>query len=484
MFPENGYNIKTEEKGINDLVSDVNDKKLSDKSSVGKRFFQIDFIKTICIIIVIAGHTLDRYFPLESLWQIIQPIPLFLLIMGFNYGNSFKKRNYHKISEIYSFQYFKRAFWRLIFPLLLINLICFIIDLICVFFTGWHVNGWSSTQVSTWRNVSWGDTNIDYTPMNLFYFLIGAPYFPGPGEFYVVIAIQFILIFPLIYKLFDKNPILGLFACYTIDLGFQLIAGNVPLVSNFFDDYSFLFCGNILRYMSIIGLGIWFVNNHNLFSKKNIFIIILAIPALFLLMIVYWGDIILPESFINSEFFNSIFTSPPIVTFGYDLKIFRTYPWWGKANLFTYFFPAFIFLLLMKVLPSELNKDKPRSQSITRFFEKYSKLTYHILLVQIVYFFINIPIMNDISISINQNMYQAFIQPITEPYGIITSWQLTNNPDLLSFNASICVSLIKLFLIFINCSATFSLAIIFYNIDTGLQRNLKKIKRKKYKNFT
>ncbi len=471
--------VKIEEKEVKYFISEINDKNLSNKTSVGKRFFQIDVMKTICIICVIGVHTLSTYTKYDALWQALQPVPLFFVILGFNMGNSFRKKNLHKLSDMYSFSYFKRMFWRLIFPLLLINLICFIIDLLVISLTGYHANGWSSTQL---QPVSWGETNLDfgtgnyrptYTYVNIIYILIGTPYFPGPGEFYIVILMQFILIFPLIYKLFERNPILGLISCYIIEISFQLITGSPDLpVGQFFDDHTFLFCGSIFRYMSVIGLGIWFVNNHDLFSKKNFFVIIMAIPAVCILILVYWGNFFFP-SLLDNPILADIFKHPAAGSSGYAIKIFRTFPWWEKANLFTYFWPALLFLIFMKVLPSELNKDKPISKSISKFFEKYSRLTYHILLVQIVYFFISIPIYQYVSISINESFYKAFILPIVEPYGITSEWDIQSTQ--ISLEASIGISIMRLIAVFINCAVTFTLAIGFYKFEQGIQKNLKKI---------
>ncbi len=136
--------IEEEEEEINHIAPKINNSNFSDKSSVGKLFFQIDVLKTVCIILVVQTHTFGRFFPIEFIWQVINPVNLFFIIMGFNYGNSFKKRNLYKLSDMYSFLYFKRMFWRLIFPLLLINLISFIIDLISVSFTGYHIHCWAT----------------------------------------------------------------------------------------------------------------------------------------------------------------------------------------------------------------------------------------------------------------------------------------------------------------------------------------------------
>ncbi len=452
---------ESQEEKIEDIASNINNNEFSDNSNIGKRFFQIDIMKTICIIIVISMHTFHRFFPIEFLWVIIRPVSLFFIILGFNYGNSFKRKNLHKLSELYSFQYFKKMFLRLVFPLLLINLICFIIDLIIVLITGFHVNNWSITQLDY---VSWGKTNLISNPMNLFYFLIGTPYFPGPGEYYIVILMQFILIFPLIYKIFDKNPILGFIFCYLIDLCFQLIAGQIPVMRDFFDNNTFLFTANIFRYFSLIGFGLYFVNNTELFSKNNLFIWPMFIFSLYSLSGygLFYGIPLLP----NEMYSNFLFEFVPYYKV-FLIKYFYTNPLWGGANLFNYPYDAFVFLLFMKIFPSQLNKDKLRNQSISRFFKKYSRLTYHILLVQIVYFFVTIPIDYGISIGINNSLYDAFIAPIIAANG--------GDINLITINVATIIILMRAFTVFLNCAVSFSLARIFYNIDISLQKYLKKI---------
>ncbi len=305
--------------------------------------------------------------------------------------------------------------------------------------------------------------------MNVIYFLLGNPYFPGPGSYYVVILIQFILLFPLIYKLFEINPIFGFICCYLIELSFQLFTRQVPIVRELFDDYTYLYSANIFRYFSIIGFGLYFINNSNLFSKKNLFIWPLLFISLYSLMGcgIFWGNSILPDWMYP----NLLFESEGGLFY---IKYFYRKPWWGIANLINYPFDAFIFLLCMMILPSELNKDKPRHQSISRFFKKYSKLTYHILLVQIVYFFINIPIIYGVSIGINGSLFDVFIQPFVDPYGITAPWE---DFSVVSFNIAILIILTRIFVIFLNCAVTFTLAKIFYNVDIGIQRNLKYIRK-------
>ncbi len=423
-------------------------------------------MKVICIICVVAIHTLGWFFPIDSLWQIIQPVPIFFIILGFNRANSFKRNNLQNLYEIYSFKYFKNMFIRLVFPLILINLICFLIDIILFFPTGFHINGWSNTYNGI---VSWGATSTSAGPVSIFYFLIGAPYFPGPGSFFVLILMQFILIFPLVYKLFIKSPLAGLILCFLIDLGFQFAAPYISL----FDEYHFLFSGIILRYISVIGLGIWFTSNKKLFSRQNLFVIIFAVPAFFILLCFYWGIYFLPEFVLNNPIFNAIFKTDGA---GYSLQLFRTYPWWGKANPLTYCFPALIFLLFINILPHKLNEKKLISRSIYRFFKKYSKLTYHIFLVQIVYFFINIPVSQGYSVSVNESFFESFIRPLVRPFRIKHSWEF--DFSLLNRSATFEVILLKLLIIFVNILLISLLAFGFYKIESFLKKPLERTVRK------
>ena len=74
-----------------------------------ERYFQVDFLKAIMIFLVIFDHTI----PWEvkggmgvALWERIS-IPVFLVIMGFNMGLSFRRRGETSLKKIYSRNYFK-----------------------------------------------------------------------------------------------------------------------------------------------------------------------------------------------------------------------------------------------------------------------------------------------------------------------------------------------------------------------------------------
>ena len=326
--------------------------------------------------------------------------------------------------------------------------------------TSYHVYGWSETELGV---ISWGETNRppdSYTNVNFYFLLIGAPFLPGPGSYFIVLIIQFAIIFPLIYKLFVRNPFIGLISCYIIELSFQLIANYIP-----FGGLHFLFSGCILRFISAVGLGVWFVNNHNLFAKQNLFVIILTPLSIFLLLCSHNSLLnIFPASFFNPNIFEPMYYNPN----NYGLTFFQNFPWWPNTNLFVYFYPALVFLIFMKILPSKLNENKPLSQKTQIFFKSFSKVTYHILLVQGVFFMISIPLSSTYwdSIMIPEDIYGTIIEPITA--GI-------TDVNLLSFQRYISYMIAKIFFYIIIVAIVIVIALCFYVFESSIRKGCKKI---------
>jgi len=326
--------------------------------------------------------------------------------------------------------------------------------------TSYHIFGWSETELGF---ISWGGTNLDpnsYTNVNFYYLLLGAPFFPGPGSYFIVLIIQFALIFPLIYKLFDKNPILGLISCYIIELSFQLIANYIP-----FGGLHFLFSGCVLRFLSAIALGVWFIYNSDLFSKHNLFVILLTPLSIFLMLFTHNHLLhLFPASFFNPDIFNPMFYTPD----NYGLRFFNTFPWWANTNLFMYFYPALVFLIFMKVLPSKLNENNPISQKTENFFKSFSKITYHILLVQTVFFMVSIPLSSTYwdRLMIPEDIFDTIVEPIRA--GI-------TNVNLLSSQRFISYAIAKTFFYIVIVAIVIAIALCFYLFESGLRKGFKKI---------
>jgi len=114
---------------------------------------------------------------------------------------------------------------------------------------------------------------------------------------------------------------------------------------------------NVLLFLSATGMGIWFSKNHNLFSKKNIFVWILF-PIILVYMIAW-------------DFF------------GFRLAIDGAEIIRGDYNYLTYLYSAFIFLIALKLIP-----QNPKTK-IAKIFSTVSGATFHIYLVQDIYFSIS-----------------------------------------------------------------------------------------------
>ena len=334
--------------------------------------------------------------------------------------------------------------------------------------TSLHISGWSNEQFSY---VSWGPSNIPdtfvlYQPANPYYLLLGMPYFPGPGAYFVTLILGFAFVFPLIYYLFDKNPMLGLISCFIIEFCFQLIADYIP-----YGGLHYLFDGCIIRFLSAIGMGVWFVYNHDLFAKRNLFVILLFPLSLFLSLISHNAilDIFPPSFFENLEFLfeRAPYSQPP---YNYGLKFFRLYPYWININLFVFFFPALIFLIFMKILPSKLNENKKISQKTQNTVKFLSKLTYHILLVQIVYFFIQIPLStaNWDYFLFNRVLFDAMLDPFSAGVDM----------NMMTADRYLGLFIAKCFFYFISVVIVISLSLCFYLIESGIRKGCKKIGEK------
>ncbi len=467
MLQENNRSDESYQ-NIDPVIDNINNKPNFNESSKKKYYFQIDVMKTICIICVVAIHNVGRYmFPIERFWQVLQPIPLFLIISGFNFANSFKRQNLHKLKEMYTFKYLSKCFWRVIFPLLLINLLCIIMDMIAVSITSYHIYGWSNPEL--WF-VSWGDNNSgfpDVSSPSISDIIMGSPIFPGPGTYYIPILIQFVVFFPLIYKLFERSPIIGLLHCFIIEIIFQLLIA--PNIVEPVGDNNLFFCGNMLRYLSAIGFGIWFVNNHDILSKRNLPIVVMSVISLFILLAFFFGDIWFPwlDDFRivgYNVFKRNIFTN-----YGFSLSFLRTEPWWGKANFLTYFYPALWFLIFMKILPSNPNPNNKIKKGTTRFFKSFSKITYHILLVQLVFFWVIIPLSDTESFQWNVYWYNLSISDLAGPYADGFNLRWLEVP----LNDAIEILGLKYLMFIVTFIVIIALSIGFYLMEKYLQRGLK-----------
>ncbi|MFX1360770.1 MAG: acyltransferase family protein, partial [Promethearchaeota archaeon] len=284
-----------------------------------EHFLQVDIVKAMMIFLVIFDHTFPwmyhgymvyKDYWAVALWERIS-IPVFLVILGFNVGYSFRQKGQYKLKELYSWPYFKRKFWRYIFPFLILYLVSTLIGLI--------IDG---LDALTQFQPQW-----DYGHL-----FIGILPFWGPGNWFLPVLFASILLLPLLYKGFSGKiywRIITLIICFTIEIAIQLLfffyiympTHIVPFPTweayyNYLHTYMWVATSPLFM-LSAIGLGMWFSRNPDVTAKQNKFMWILF-PLSILYLIFY-------------QFFNFQF---PFIRGDYNLLVFP--------------YSAFLFLIVMK----------------------------------------------------------------------------------------------------------------------------------------
>ena len=308
-------------------------------SSIKSDFFQIDFLKAVMIFLVIFDHFVSWNIKSDigvALWERIS-IPVFLVILGFNMGHSFRGQGDKSLKQLYSWSYFKKKILRYIIPFLILYAVSTFIGL---FMYGFNFVAMYDTQYYPSHGI-----------INLFYFIMP---FWGPGNWFIPVLLQSILIVPLLYWGFTKKPVITLILTFVVEIVMQTIV--FFLIGEAFTSWEevhvySLFSSSILFYLSAVGLGMWFSQNHDLQHDRNFFMWILY-PISLAFIVAY-------------QFF------------GYRIMIDGTRFLRGDYTLMVFPYSAFLVLLALKFLPKNSNAK------ISKKISLISKSTYHILLTQI-----------------------------------------------------------------------------------------------------
>ena len=291
-------------------------------------FFQIDLLKTFMIAFVIIDHAFaytGRAGMGFELWERMS-IPFFLIIMGFNMSNSFARQDDTSLKKLYSWNYFKKKLWRYIFP----YLIFYIISTTAAFII-------YEDQFSTIFSDNWF----------LDYILFQKAIFEGPGNWFIPVLFQSILIIPLLYKLYIKSPKLILSLTFIIEMLMHVFEFYYP-------EHRMITLHIVLLYLFGIALGMWFSQNKELFNKRNLFIWVLF--PISLIYMIAW------------DFFN------------YRIRIDGNVLIRGDYNFLTFIYSALIFLLVIRIFPRN-----PKNR-IAKGFTSIGRSTFHIYLLQDLFF--------------------------------------------------------------------------------------------------
>lgn len=343
------------------IESTLNFKKETEKKHKPERFFQIDLLKTLMIFLVIFDHTIPWDIKNNlgvALWERIS-IPIFVIIMGFNIAQSLKrekalrklKSTYTGSESFYSGNYFWKKLIRYGIPFVLLYIISTNIGAL---FYGSNID---LIEAGQWA----GPLGPRFDALHI---IIGILPFWGPGNWFIPVIFEFVILAPWIYRGFSgskSKAIITLIICYLVEIITQLIIfplknPNPPPTFPSLNTYytAILLLYGILPLLSAVGLGMWFSRNHDLFSRQNLFIWILF-PLSLLYLIFY-------------QFF------------GYHILVGNVSLITGDYNFLVFPYSAFIFLIALKFLP------KDSTTKLAKVIKIISKSTYHILLTQILYF--------------------------------------------------------------------------------------------------
>jgi peptidoglycan/LPS O-acetylase OafA/YrhL len=292
-----------------------------------KDFQQIDVIKGFAIISVIILHSVDEKALLKtySVLHIWQAVPLFMVLMGLNAGMSvFNKKPL--LSELYTTAYFQKKFERIVVPFLLVFGLSILLGFIWYWITGQY--------------------KIEFRKSNL----MGILPVPGPGNYFITLTFQSILLLPIIKYLFKWHPFITLIALVVLEVAFLLISSDLQLFSR----NKYLYSAAFPRYFSAIAFGLVLsklVFRQARATKIALITSVALISGVYLLEMMY-GDLDLPQ--IKEE--------------------------WKTQNVLTFSYAAFVIFLMFKALPNQSNNI------FLKFLAILGKSSYHIFLVQIVYF--------------------------------------------------------------------------------------------------
>ena len=285
-------------------------------------YHQIDFIKTIAITAVILLHSLPAYILLDiySPFHISQAIPVFIMVSGIVWYLSYNKITKHTFKDSYTLAYFKHKIKRLIVPFLII----YIIDIVYIITINFAITTQGLIRILTFQLPS-----------------------GGPGSYYTSLIIQIILIAPIIFYCYQKNPNLTLASLVGINFCFELIAPMLPY---------WIYYISSLRYLTAFALGIYLsaaLRTKTAFYKTKGFLVlsVLAIAS-FVYILVFMRQ---PTPFFRPE--------------------------WETQNLLSFFYPAFIVAIILLIYPFYR-----RLSNVGRKLNVIGKASYHIFLVQLIYF--------------------------------------------------------------------------------------------------
>ena len=294
-----------------------------------KHYQQIDVLKGMAIIAVIALHSLTKPELVQSfaIFHIWQAVPVFMIIMGLNLGIGSKPVK-TPLSALYNKAYFTKKATRILLPFLII----FVFSL----FLGKLWEAYFERDVLDLDRVV----------------LVGVLPVSGKGNYFITLLLQSILLLPLVGYCFTRKPVLTTLALIALEVLFLIVSKKYNLFEG--EDMEYLYSAALPRYFSAFAYGLWLAKAIRQPFRLAIllaFLVVGATAITYLYFVVY-----------------------------HSLSIPFIYNSWAMQNVVAFGYGALLILLVAYTLPSESDN------LILRVFAKLGQASYHIFLVQVLYF--------------------------------------------------------------------------------------------------
>ncbi len=289
---------------------------------------QIDLMKCLAIILIIVLHTV----PTKVLgltyadFHIWQAVPVFLVIMGITSVISYERLSYTRLGEYYSLKNMVHRCRRILVPFAIVFMVSIVFGIVRHF----NYLGWGS--------------------------LLGVlPIPPAPGNYYLSILFQFLIFVPLIMYFFRKNMFGCILFMVGANLAFEYLVSRMNLADTYF--YYYLIC--LLRWMANIAVGMYIGKELvkkgyiDILGKHNRLLRVGILLSILYLVVMVFTQFRLPISV----------------------------EWMGTQNLLSVGYPLLLVSLMLNVKIDNFAKSFSG-----RILTTIGKASYHIFLVQMLYF--------------------------------------------------------------------------------------------------
>jgi len=220
-------------------------------------FLQIDILKGLMIMLVIIDHAIPTNVRAQwghSLWERIS-IPVFLIIMGFNAANSFKKKDVPLFSFNSFLKYCLRKIKRYLIPFAVLYIISSIFGLI---------------KYGSFESILQNQFDGHWGRALLWIFIL--PFY-GPGNWFIPVLVSSVIVMPFLYYAYQKSPKITLFLSVLWEIGMQYFIfafyghwtdwwPNVPFGRTMLQLSVFL-------YFNALVLGFWFADHKDICTTSE-----------------------------------------------------------------------------------------------------------------------------------------------------------------------------------------------------------------------